>query len=128
MTLIQKILVGVDLHHGDRHASREISEESQAAVAEAIYLAAVSGSSITFCSVLEISAQCESLMELDHDTICQSVKTVAHDLLVRLVNQAGANGLVADCVVRAHERAVPWVALLVGSGPPRLPTRPPLPR
>jgi len=100
MTLIQKILVGVDLHHGDRHANREISQESQAAVAEAIDLAAVSGSSITFCSVLEISAQCQSLLDLDHETICESVKTIAHDLLIMLVNQAVANGLIADCVVR----------------------------
>ena len=105
MTLIQKILVGVDLHHGDRFAAREISEESQAAVAEAIDVAAVSGSAITFCSVLEISARSQSLVgpslvELDHETICQSVKTIAHELLIRLVNQAVANGLIADCVVR----------------------------
>jgi nucleotide-binding universal stress UspA family protein len=57
MTRIQNLLVGVDLRHDDRLASSELSEESQAAVDEALRLAATWGGTVTFFSVLELSAQ-----------------------------------------------------------------------
>ena len=100
MTRIQNILVGVDLHHGDRIASPELGDESQAAVAEALLLAAVWGGTVTFCSVLEISAQSQSLIEHDHENILKTVEDVASNILTNLVNHANSRGIAAERVIR----------------------------
>ena len=53
MAKYEKILVGVDLHNGDRVATRELSPESKAAVEQALELAIHSAGRITFCSAAE---------------------------------------------------------------------------
>lgn len=100
MTLIQNILVGVDLRHGDRMASSDLGEEAQAAVREALQLASSWGSTVTFCSVLELSAQSQSLIEHDHENIFKTVEDFASEVLAVLVAQANKQGIAADSVVR----------------------------
>lgn len=100
MTRIQNILVGVDLHHGDRLASPVLGDESQAAVSESLLLAAAWGGTLTFCSVLEISSQSQTLIEQDHENILKTVEDVASDLLSKLVSHANSLGIAAERVIR----------------------------
>ncbi len=100
MTRIENILVGVDLHHGDRIASIELSDETQAAVDEALQLAAIWGGTVTFCSVLELSAQSQSLIEHDHENILKTVEDVASAVLTKLVNYSNKSGIPAESVIR----------------------------
>lgn len=100
MTRIQNILVGVDLHHGDRIASSELTDETQAAVDEALQLAGTWGGNVTFCSVLELSAQSQSLIEHDHENILKTVEDVASAILTKLVNYCNKGGIPAESVVR----------------------------
>ncbi|WP_373650828.1 universal stress protein [Schlesneria sp. DSM 10557] len=100
MPHLQNILVGVDLHHGDRIASSNIGAESKAAVDEAIQLALVSGGAITFCSVLELTAQSQSLIEKDHENILKTVEDYASITLSELVESANAQGIAAESRIR----------------------------
>lgn len=106
MSGFEKILVGVDLHQGDRVAARKPSLESTAAIEEAIHLAAHSGASITFCSCLNISAQAASLIEKDHANLLRTVEDIAAEMLDTIVETTRSRGLTADKMVRigsAHE-------------------------
>ncbi len=100
MTRIQNILVGVDLHHGDRIASSELSDETQAAVDEALQLAGTWGGTITFCSVLELSAQSQSLIEQDHENILKTVEDIASSILTKLVAYCNKDGIPAESIIR----------------------------
>ncbi len=100
MARIQNILVGVDLQHGDRLASQELGDESQAAVAEALRLAATWEGTITFCSILELSAQSQSLIEHDNDHIFKTVTDVANDVLSQVVSQATSIGIPCKGILR----------------------------
>ena len=100
MTRIENILVGVDLHHGDRIASSELGDETQAAVDEALQLAATWGGTVTFCSVLELSAQSQSLIEHDHENILKTVEDFASAVLTKLVNYCNKSGIPAESVIR----------------------------
>ena len=100
MTRIQNILVGVDLHHADRLAASELSAETQAAVSEALLLAVACEGTVTFCSVLELSAQSQSLIEHDHENILKTVEDIANLVLTRLVNHANHRGIAAESVLR----------------------------
>ena len=100
MTRIQNILVGVDLRHGDRLASPELGEESQAAVAESLRLAATWGGTVTFCSVLELSAQSQSLIEHDVENIFKTVEDVASEVLSELVANANSQGIACESMIR----------------------------
>lgn len=94
------ILVGVDLRHGDRIASSDFGPESRAAVEEAIRLALASGGTVTFCSVLEITAQSRSLIEKDHENLLKTVEDFANIALSQLVEAANAKGLAAESSLR----------------------------
>ena len=100
MTRIQNILVGVDLHHGDRLASPMLGDESQAAVSEALLLAAKWEGTLTFCSVLEISSQSQSLIEHDRENILKTVEDIASDVLTKLVSHANSLGIAAERIIR----------------------------
>lgn len=100
MTRIQKILVGVDLHHGDRLASPDLGEESKAAVSEACQLATTWGATLTFCSVLELSAQSQSLIEHDHDNIFKTVEDFAKEVLAELASQVAKQGIDCQTILR----------------------------
>ena len=64
-----KILVGVDLHQGDRVTSDELGSESKAAIEESLLLAIHSGSTVTFCSALDVSPQTATLIAQDHQNL-----------------------------------------------------------
>lgn len=100
MSRIQNILVGVDLHHGDRLASPEISDEAKAAVDEALRLAATWSGNVTFCSILDISAQTQTLIESDQQNVFKTVEDVAANVLSELVKTANEQGIAAESVVR----------------------------
>lgn len=100
MTRIQSILVGVNLGHGDRLASSDLSDESRAAVTEALHLASTWGGTVTFFAVLELSAQSQSLIAHDHENLFQTVEDLARDVLTALVARATANAVVANAIVR----------------------------
>lgn len=95
-----KILVGVDLHHGDRAVSKEFGPETRAAINQALELAAHSAGVVTFCAVLEISAQTASLIERDHQNLLRTVEDIASELLDAEVAAANSRGIAADKAVR----------------------------
>ena len=100
MSQYLKILVGVDLHHGDRAVSKEFGPETRAAINQALELAVHSAGVVTFCAVLEISAQTASLIERDHQNLLKTVEDVASELLDAEVSAANARGIPADKAVR----------------------------
>ncbi len=100
MSHYSSILVGVDLHHGDRAASAELGRETRAAIEQALELAAHSGGTVTFCSVLEISPQTASLIERDHENLLKTVEDFASELLDAEVSAANRRGIAADKVIR----------------------------
>lgn len=96
----EKILVGIDLHQGDRVAAKELSLESRAAIQEAVGLALHSGGSVTFCCSLNVSAQTATLIEQDHKNLLRTVEDVAAEMLDSIVADVTAKGVSADKVVR----------------------------
>lgn len=95
-----KILVGVDLHKGDRVAAKELSPESRAAIEESLVLAIHSGGTVTFCTSLNLSAQTTRLIALDHQDLVRSVEDLAAEVLDQIVADARQRGVTADRVVR----------------------------
>ncbi len=104
MRVLQNILVGLDLHHGDRIASDVLEEASQAALTQAAELAQSSGARLTLCSVLEISEQAWHLIEVDKDNLHRTVEDVATTDLNNLADNLRSQGLKVD------------TAILVGKG------------
>ena len=100
MALFQRILVGVDLHQGDRVAARELGLESRAAIEEAIALCTHSGGSVTFCSALNVSPQTATLIAQDHLNLLKTVEDVAADMLEAVVAEAKSRGVSAEKVIR----------------------------
>ena len=100
MARYEKILVGIDLHQGDRVATRELGLESQAVIEEALHLAIHSGGSVTFCSALDVSAKTATLITQDHQNLLKTVEDVAAEMLDRVVAEATQRGVTADKVVR----------------------------
>jgi universal stress protein E len=100
MTRIQHILVGVDLRHGDRLASKELGDESRAAIREALNLALKWDAKVTFLSVLELSAQSQTLIEHDHKNVFETVEDFARDVLLELVDRFKSDGIPAEGIVR----------------------------
>jgi universal stress protein E len=100
MARYEKILVGVDLHQGDRVASKELGPEARAAIEQALLLAIHSGGSVTFCSALNVSPQTATLIAQDHQNLVKTVEDVAAEMLDGVVAQARERGVTADKVVR----------------------------
>jgi len=100
MACYEKILVGVDLHQGDRVAGKDLSLEARAAIEEAVHLASHSGGSITFCSTLNVSAQTATLITRDHQNLLRTVEDVAAEMLDAIVADVATRGVTADRVVR----------------------------
>ena len=95
-----RILVGVDLHQGDRVAGKDLSPQTHAAIEQAILLAAHSGGSITLCSSLDLSAQTATLIEQDHRNLLRTVEDIAAERLEELVEAVKKRGVSVDKVVR----------------------------
>lgn len=100
MARIEQILVGVDLHFGDRLASDELGPESQAAIAEAFQLAATWDATVTFFSILELSTQSLALIDKDHEQIYQTVEELAKQSLSVLGLRAIAKGIRYKTILR----------------------------
>lgn len=77
MLRMQNILVGLDLHHGDRIASVVLEEASAATLKQAKEVAITSGASITLCTVLELSGQAHHLVEIDKENLYNTVEDIA---------------------------------------------------
>lgn len=101
MSQFLKILVGVDLHRGDRAVSKELSPETRAAINQALELAGHSGGSVTFCTVLEISPQTATLIQRDSLNLLKTVEDLASEVLDAEVSAAMARGIAADMSVRS---------------------------
>lgn len=96
----EKILVGIDLHQGDRVAGGALSPESQAAIDEAVRLALHSGGAVTFCSCLDLSPQTASLIARDHQNLVKTVEDLAAEVLDKIVTDTNGKGVTSDRVVR----------------------------
>lgn len=100
MSLHQRILVGIDLHQGDRVAIGEFGPETRAVIEESLLLAAHAGAHVTFCAVLDLSPQTASLIEKDHQSLIRTVEDTAAEILDGVVAEAAARGVAADRVIR----------------------------
>lgn len=100
MARYAKILVGVDLHHGDRVAARELGPEAKAAIEQAIELAIHAGGQVTFCSSLNVSPQTATLITQDHQNLMKTVEDFAAEVLDQVVADARNRGVSADRAVR----------------------------
>jgi universal stress protein E len=90
----RKILVGVDLSHGDRLAASELNAPTREAVKRAIWLAAQSSAELTFLATLDISAHTEEVLhELEHSM--RTVEDEALSVLHEIVDQAKKEGVEA---------------------------------
>ncbi|HEY4259615.1 MAG TPA: universal stress protein [Schlesneria sp.] len=96
----RKILVGIDLHQGDRLASQEVGPASRTALTEAVDLALHSGGTVTFCTALNISTQTATLINHDPQNLFKTVEDFAAVALDQIVAEATAKGVTADKVVR----------------------------
>jgi universal stress protein E len=90
---LQQILVGLDLHHGDRFASTDLPRETQAALDEAALIAKRSGAAITLCAVLELSEQAKHLIEVDVQNLHRTVEDAAQAVMNRVAAQLDADGV-----------------------------------
>ncbi len=99
MRTVKTVLVGVDLHQGDRLAAGEINEASAAGVSQAIQLAQKAGAKLDFVTVLQISAEAAARIAEDHAHLLRSVADVALEQLKKLQSQAESAGVAATCEV-----------------------------
>ncbi len=93
MQALQKILVGLDLHHGDRIVSDVLEETSQAALNQAVEIAVASGAAITLCAVLEISEQALHLIEVDKHNVHRTVEDIAKTDLEKIAASLSQHGI-----------------------------------
>ena len=93
MQSLQNILVGLDLHHGDRIASKQLEAASQGALDQAVELAKANGAAITLMAVLELSEQAVHLIEVDEENVYRTVEDVADTDLKVLAEQLTSQGL-----------------------------------
>lgn len=100
MKSLKNILVGLDIHHGDRLASTLVNPSTQAALEQAVELASKSGATLTLCTVLEISEQAAHLIELDHQNLRKTVEDTAQEVLARIASNLSAQGITVKTVVR----------------------------
>jgi len=99
--LVTRILVGVDLHHGDRIATDDWGPGTQAAIDEAVVIASgASGAQVTLCGVLELSEQAHHLIDVDERNLQKTVEDVAKASLAKLQASLQERGVIADYVIR----------------------------
>ncbi|HET6424001.1 MAG TPA: universal stress protein [Planctomycetaceae bacterium] len=116
---LQSILVGVNLHHGDRIASDTLGPDAQAALLQAKELARTTGAKLTLCAVLEISEQAFHLLEIDRAHATKTVEDEARQALERLAGELTLAGSLVTTVIRFGEA---WEQLILEaqSGPHEL--------
>jgi len=96
MVSLSNILVGVDLSHGDRLVSEELSDHCENAVNRAISLAQNGGGELTFIAVIDISEQAMHLIELHKSPEVSPVHEDAGRVLQGLVDRAAEHGVKAS--------------------------------
>jgi universal stress protein E len=90
---LQQILVGLDLHHGDRFASTDLPRETQAAIDEAALIAKTSGAAVTLCAVLQLSEQAKHLLEIDVQNLHRTVEDAAQAVMNGIAAKLDADGV-----------------------------------
>lgn len=100
MERMQNILVGVDLHQGDRLVSDDFSDTTVAAIAQACELANYNKADLTLCAVLEISEQALHLIEIDHLNVKKTVEDNAAEALQKLAARIKDTGIDVRTVIR----------------------------
>ncbi len=90
---LQQVVVGLDLHHGDRFASTDLPRETQAAIDEAALIAKVSGAAVTLCAVLELSEQAKHLIEVDVQNVHRTVEDAAQAVMNGVAAKLDAEGV-----------------------------------
>lgn len=96
MMALNRILVGLDLHHGDRLAADEQEPSSQAALVQAVELAISQSAKLTLVASLEISAHAHQLIEDDVPNIYRTVEDFAAAQLARIADSLTARGVSVD--------------------------------
>ncbi|MBI1345302.1 hypothetical protein GC163_03350 [bacterium] len=96
MARFQNILVGLDLHHGDRLTSDSLEAASDAALRQAVEIAELQGAKLTLCACLDISEQAHHLIEVDTQNLNQTVEDYAAAELEKLAGTLQARGLYVD--------------------------------
>ena len=109
MQSFRRILVGVDLSHGDRFVSSDLNAPTEEAVHRALWLASHVSGEITFFVALELSAQAEELLREHVAGDEPTVDDDAHAVLGQLVARAEREGVTARAKV-VHGRA--WEELI----------------
>lgn len=100
---VQSILVGLNLHHGDRIASGELGPDAQAALLQVEELARATGAKIALCAVLEISEQAFHLLQVDRAHAVRTVEDVAKKTLEDIAAGLRSTGSEVTTVVRFGE-------------------------
>lgn len=100
---LQNILVGLNLHHGDRIASVELGPDAQAALAQAQELVRTTGAKVALCAVLEISEQAFQILEVDRAHAVRTVEDVAKKALEDIAMGLRTAGSDVTTVVRFGE-------------------------
>lgn len=100
---LHSILVGVNLHHGDRIASDTQEPDAHAALRQAEELARTTGAKLTLCAVLEISEQAFHLLEIDRAHAAKTVEDEARQALERIAAKLSAVAPSVATVIRFGE-------------------------
>lgn len=100
---LQSILVGVNLHHGDRIASDTLGPDAHAALLQAEELAQATGAKLVLCSVLEISEQAFHRIEVDRANALRTVEDEARHALETIATRFQSESLSVSTVVRFGE-------------------------
>ena len=87
-----KILVAVDLSHGDRLVAPHLNAAAITVVDQAVEFAAQTGAAVTFFTALDLSPYTLGVME-DHPEQKVEVEALANQALQKLVVQARAHGV-----------------------------------
>jgi universal stress protein E len=100
MHTISKIVVGVDLHEGDRLVGDTLPETTLAAVKQSLDFAVRRSAHIIYCAALNLSPQAEQLIHGDVTNIFVTVEDHARKILTKLVEEAAEAGVKATFELR----------------------------
>jgi universal stress protein E len=110
MPEIKKILVGVDLSHGDHLITAELSPESRGVIDQSIELAVGRGAQMMFFGVIDLDPHTLSYLELEDENALKNLGQQAEDVLHGLVAEAKLKGVAVAS--SAHAFGKSWVELI----------------
>jgi nucleotide-binding universal stress UspA family protein len=98
---IGNILVGIDLHHGDRIATDDFSHPVLAAIEQAMTVAVAAGARVTLCAVLQMEEHVHDLLLSVHPhNLRDKVEQIARKCLDRLMQSYASRGVPMEPVIR----------------------------